>query len=259
VIRRLLAVLAVVLVAATCVRLGFWQLSRWHEKQRMNAALRAALAAPPLDLAAPFPPLADVRLRRVRVSGVYDERRQLVLSARAHDGSPGVDVATPLVVAPGQAVLVDRGWLYAADAATANPLAHPVPGPRTVVGLPQAFVPPRLRAPLRALPYASDSASVWATLTPDADTLARRLPYRLAPWMLHALPAPDAPAEPLRSAPQPYDEMMHLSYAIQWFTFATILVGGSLVLRWARSRRDPDAADGSRLDVPPFPRPGDSP
>lgn len=256
-IRRLLVVLGIVVVAAVCVRLGFWQLSRWHEKQRLNVALRAALATPPLDVAPPFPPLADVHMRRVRVSGVYDERRQLVLSARAHEGSPGVDVATPLVVAPGQAVLVDRGWLYAADAATANPLAHPVPGPRQVVGLPQPLTPARTHGPLRALPYSNDSAQVWAALTPDPDTLARRLPYHLAPWMLHALPGPDAPAEPLRSQPAPYDEMMHLSYAIQWFTFATILVVGSFAVRAVRARRDPDVPAGERLAIPPHPRTGD--
>lgn len=252
--RKLLLALAIVAVAAVCVRLGFWQLSRWHGKQRLNAALRSALASPPLDLAPPLPALESVRLRRVRASGVYDERRQFVLSARAHQGSPGVDVVTPLVIAPGQAVLVDRGWLYAADAATANPLVHPVPGPRAVVGLPQALPPLRARWPLHRLAYA-DSASVWATFGLDPDTLAARLPYRVAPWMLRALPGPDAPGQPLRSAPEPFDEMMHLSYAIQWFTFATILVVGSLAVAIARSR----GAMGAATIVPPPPRPGDSP
>ena len=47
-----LAVLAIGLAAASlCVRLGFWQVSRWHEKQARNVALSSALAAEPLDAA----------------------------------------------------------------------------------------------------------------------------------------------------------------------------------------------------------------
>ena len=42
---------------------------------------------------------------------------------------------------------------------------------------------------------------------------------------------------PVRRVPAPYDEAMHLGYAIQWFVFATILSVGSLVLVWSRRRR----------------------
>jgi cytochrome oxidase assembly protein ShyY1 len=47
---------------------------------------------------------------------------------------------------------------------------------------------------------------------------------------------------PRRSLPRPYNELTHLSYAVQWFLFAGILLGGSAALAWSR-RRDP--ASGS--------------
>jgi cytochrome oxidase assembly protein ShyY1 len=47
------------------------------------------------------------------------------------------------------------------------------------------------------------------------------------------------PREPIRTEPAPYDETMHLSYAIQWFLFAAILSIGSLFLARARRRGTP--------------------
>lgn len=237
-LRALLVGAIVVAMAATCVRLGVWQLSRWHEKQRLNAALNASLAAPPLVIGDAAPPAGAVGRRRVRAQGVYDETHQFVLAGRASNGSPGVDVVTPLLLPGGGAVLVDRGWLYAADAATANPLAWPEPGPRTVVGLAQPLAGVRMRVPLRRLPYGHDSAAVWSAMVVDPDTAARRLGRPVAGWLLRALPAADAPPQPVRSAPRPYDELMHISYAVQWFAFATILVVGSLALAWTRRRQN---------------------
>jgi cytochrome oxidase assembly protein ShyY1 len=50
--------------------------------------------------------------------------------------------------------------------------------------------------------------------------------------MVRELPGPDAAALPLRQAPPPLDESMHLGYAIQWFAIALIfLVGGAALVR----------------------------
>jgi len=68
--------------------------------------------------------------------------------------------------------------------------------------------------------------------------------------VLHALPDSTAPARPARSWPQAPNEWMHLSYAIQWFLFATILVVGSLVLA-ARGNR---ARAGAPDAIPEMPK-----
>jgi cytochrome oxidase assembly protein ShyY1 len=42
---------------------------------------------------------------------------------------------------------------------------------------------------------------------------------------------------PLRQAPEPLNESMHLGYAIQWFAIALIfLVGGAALVRTQRAR-----------------------
>jgi surfeit locus 1 family protein len=231
--RTLLVILIVALGAALCVRLGFWQLSRWQEKRALNAALAAALARPAVEIGDALPPADSLVGRRLRLHGIYDQSRQLLLAGRALEGSPGVDVVTPLRLANGTAVLVDRGWLPSGDARTARPQDYPEPGEREVVGLAEA--PPRGAAGggLHLLPAAG--LTLLSARRVDLDSLARVLPYPLAPVVLRALPAAGAPARPTRSAPAGYNEAMHLSYAVQWFTFALIMLVGSALL--ARSRR----------------------
>lgn len=249
----LLVAVAVLVVATVCVSLGLWQLSRYREKQRLNQQTRAALRAPPVDATRHLPPLPEVRGRRVRLIGRYDETRQFLLAGRTHDSSPGVEVVTPLrPEGGGPAVLVNRGWLYAGDAATALPQQYPEPGVHELVGLAQALAPAGRWGALRAV--LRDSIELWSARTLDPDSVARQLPYPIAPYMVRALPAPGAPATPARSVPPELNEMMHLSYAVQWFLFAAIAVVGPLAFVWSRRRRrgpDPEAANPDLSFGPP--------
>jgi len=231
-----LIVALVICLAATglCVRLGFWQVSRWHEKQARNAALRSALAAEPLPVAEPLPALAAVEDRRIEMFGAFDESRQVLLSAREQAELPGVEVVTPLLL-PGDsvAVLVNRGWLYAPDAVHARPQDFRERSPRAVRGIARALG--RRGAGLPYFVLESDTShTLWSARSLDPDTLAVRLPYALAPWLLLELPGKGVPEKPLRSPPRRLDETTNLSYAVQWFVFATILLTGSVALAWSK-------------------------
>src|SRR5262245_33249030 len=120
---RTLVVLTLVLAAAAaCVRLGFWQIDRWHQKQFLNKKMREGLAAPVFDLRDGSTSETDsVEWSHLRVEGTYDESRQILLFNHSHSGQPGVEVVTPLRFKDGGAILVNRGWLYAPDAMTAHP------------------------------------------------------------------------------------------------------------------------------------------
>ena len=235
---KLRAVLIAALVlagAALCVRLGVWQLGRWRAKQALNARLRAAAALPPLEAKGASPPWTAVRGRYLAIAGRYDERHQVVIGGHLHEDVPGVEVVTPLVLEDGSAVLVDRGWIPVAVAGPVSLAPYAEPGPHRVVGYPESLIAgrggPRLAARV------TDSGTVYWSRALDLDTLAARLPYRLAAYALRQAPGPGVPARPERSRPEPLDEGMHLGYAIQWFSFAAILLGGSLWLAWQRPRR----------------------
>ncbi|HEY3216596.1 MAG TPA: SURF1 family protein [Candidatus Eisenbacteria bacterium] len=235
-VRSILVGLLITLGAALCVRLGFWQLSRWHEKQAINAAVRAAIAAPPILLAAEPAAPEQVRDRRIEAHGRFDESLQILLGARPRDGAPGIEVVTPLKLDGGQAaVLVNRGWLYSADAATARPQEYPEPGDLRIRGLAEPL-PRGLGGPaVRVLER--DSVTLYSARWLDRDTLARLMPYPIAPYVLRQTPGPGVPSQPVRRLPRPANEAMHLSYAVQWFVFAVILVVGSCALAWSRGRR----------------------
>jgi surfeit locus 1 family protein len=235
-LREVVLGVAVVVAAAMCVRLGFWQVARLHEKQALNAGMRARLSAPALDLSGPFPPDSTVRGARIVLHGAYDETRQVLLSAREREGEPGVEVVTPLIRdTDSTAILVNRGWLPAPDSRTARPRDVSESGPRAVSGVVEDYDPPGAGGALAVL--AADSGQVFSAQRLVRDSLAACFPYALAPYVLRQLPGADVPARPARSEPRPHDEFMHVSYAIQWFSFAAIILGGSLAFQLSRRGR----------------------
>jgi surfeit locus 1 family protein len=231
---RVLAIACmVVALAALCVRLGVWQLGRYHERRALNAAMFERLAKAPVDITGRSVPPDSLRQRRVRLRGRFDERRQVLLAGQFHAGTPGVHVLTPFLPEGGTLeVLVDRGWLEADDAVTAQPARYPVAGVREVVGLAATLPAGDPALPIRTIAAGPDTLLSVASLGVTA--FRRRLGPALADYMITALPEPPGSSPPVREAPQPYPESMHLGYAVQWFAFAAILVVGSLALAFMR-------------------------
>jgi len=250
-LRSMVAPVLVLAMAGLCVRLGFWQVSRWQEKRALNVALRSALAADARAVTVPLPPASAVANQAVEVYGVFDETRQVLLGGRVQARLPGVEVITPLVL-PGDsvAVLVDRGWLYAPDAARARPQDFHEYRPRAVRGIARPFARAGPRLPMLALER-DTSHVLWSAHSLDPDSLTARFRYALAPWLLVELPGSGVPEKPLRSLPRPYDEFMHVSYAVQWFLFAAILLGGSAALAWSKRRARPPRPELPSLDPLP--------
>lgn len=231
--RGVVVLLVAVSVAAVCVRLGLWQLDRLHAKQRLHGTQRAQLAAPPLELAAPLPAEPPTG-RRVRVHGTWDRTAHVLLSGRTHQGAAGVSWCSVLRLSSGEGVLVERGWVPAADARDAR-LADEAFADTVVVGLAQAL-PVRPGTPAwTPLPEADGAPARWSARALDPDFVAPRFRPPLVRWVLRALPD-EAASLATRDRPpiaEPWivgDETMHRSYAIQWFAFALIVLVGGFVL-----------------------------
>jgi surfeit locus 1 family protein len=240
--KGLAAAAGVLLIAAVCVRLGFWQLHRLEERRARNAVLTAALAEPVLALEGDaLRAVAEAperfRFRQVRVSGRFDPAAALLLRGRARRGSPGVHLVTPLLLAAGDTgILVDRGWLPAADAATADPRPYAAAGPASVVGLlhplPPAFAEDA--AVIRPL----DGGEVRTVQRLHAGVLGAEAPPVLLPVYLQRIPAGTGEDSlPLAEPIPALDEGPHLGYAFQWFSFAAIAVIGFSVVALRGMRR----------------------
>ena len=230
-IRGIVAALLVVVVAATCVRLGFWQLHRLEQRRARNAAIRSASALPvlvlsPDSVAAVAASPSRYLNRRVRVAGTYDPPREVVLRGRAQEGSPGVHLVTPLLVAgSGAAVLVNRGWAPSPDGATVDRRPYAETGAHTVFGLLQEVPLTTDRGQPIAMPNGRDTTYRRLDLT----VVRARSPYPVLPLYVQQLPDSPASGPPYRVPSPELTEGPHLSYAIQWFSFAAIAVIGFLV------------------------------
>jgi cytochrome oxidase assembly protein ShyY1 len=220
------AVIAVA-IAATCVALGFWQLRRLHDRRVSNGRIRSHLVGPVVEVSSASQRLAGLEYRPAEAAGRYDTAHEVLAFGRALNEEPGHLVVTPLVLEDGSAVLVVRGWVPFEMQTPPVRQAAPPSGPVSVTGY--------------LVPDEGDGGVVpdeGVIRTLDVRGIASTLPYEVAalPIQLKA----QSPPQP-GGLPRPYplpelSEGPHLSYAIQWFLFATIaLIGGVVLVRRDRS------------------------
>jgi len=236
---RIVGTALVLLVAAVCIRLGFWQLARLGEKQAINAAIVERSAQPQVRLGSATRDSAGLIFRPATASGHYDNERTIILPGRSYRGAPGVLVLTPLRLADGSAVLVQRGWAPAADGATVDIGPMRIDSAVTVNGLVLPF--PGAESTLAARAQNGTPGDsfrrVWYTIDPDV--LRGAFPYALLPVRLQQLPHTGvrdtaSALYPVAQAAPELDEGPHLGYAVQWFSFALIFLIGWVALVWSR-------------------------
>jgi len=218
----MLSILAIVL-AIIFLALGGWQVRRLSARQAQNAFLASRRFGPVLRLDSLPADTGVAHFRRVRISGSYDYGQEIVFTLRGRNGSPGVNILTPLLRnGKDTAVLVNRGWVYSPDgtnvdlnrwreADTVNASGFvetfPTQGP---------FPPPNPSRPraFRRL---------------DRAALEKIFPYPIANYYVVLTDSSSLASAPPRVEPLPLDEGPHRSYAIQWFSFAAISIIGLVI------------------------------
>ncbi|MEZ5266804.1 MAG: SURF1 family cytochrome oxidase biogenesis protein [Acidimicrobiales bacterium] len=93
--------------------------------ERAAQPVEAVDAVVPLDATAER--VEEVRFRLLAATGTYRPDEEVFVRSRSLDGQPGAWVLTPLALQgrPGEAVVVNRGWIPSADTTRSRP-----PGPR---------------------------------------------------------------------------------------------------------------------------------
>ena len=233
--------LTVVTIAAvaTCVGLGMWQLDRLEGRRAFNERYAAGLAAAPRSLEDLLDDGGPLAYRRAIATGRYDTGHEVILYGRTLDGQAGNHVLTPLVLADGRAIVVDRGWVpFEMD-------EPPVAAASPPVGEVEVKGPLFADQPGGAGEIDPNEGRVTTVSTVDLEAIARGAPYEFVPWFLQLqAQSPAGKALPATDRPPELDEGPHLSYAFQWFAFATIAGIGYLVLarREMRSAREAQAS-----------------
>lgn len=230
--RSLLFFSGCLLAAAVFARLGVWQLSRLSERRARNATALAQREMAAISLDDPVDAAhltgSSANNRRVRVTGRYDHAADIVIRGQSEGGVPGVRIVTPFRPLRGDtAVLVHRGFVTSGDARTVDLTSLHEDGIVTVTGI--AFEMPATG--VGADPREEGGQLTWRRL--DMEALRKRLPYPLQSYTILQLPDSSLPKLPRRDDPPLLDDGPHLSYAIQWFSFAVtaVVVGGIIGFR----------------------------
>lgn len=253
--RWLIGHLIVAMVAITCILLGSWQLDRLEERRLTNSVHASRYAEPPQPLdglvAAAGDDIDSLDVRRATVTGEFVPREEVLIRSQVLEGIAGFHVVTPLVTGEGRAVAVNRGWVPLEFDTVPVTAAPPPPGTVTVTGL------IRLSEGRGAL--SRDDAGATTLTRVDLELIDGVVTTDLYPVYLE-LVGRGSPID-LPAALPPPDfayEGPHLSYAIQWFSFAAVgAVGYGFLLRRAlrsrslRRRRQPvdDLDPGERDEI----------
>lgn len=213
------------------VGLGLWQLDRLGERQEQNELIQARVDQPIQLTVAPDAGLdgSELDYRSATVSGVILDEDFVRIGNRSQGGVAGEHVVAIIELEDGSPLAVNRGFVPANADLDLEPMA---PGP--IAGWLRATV---------------ERGSIGATDTGESDILPRfdteRIGFRLGrdlpPVWLQTAPV-DSTGQATFPDPvplPPLDDGPHLSYAVQWFIFATLgaLFYGALLRRQAKGDR----------------------
>jgi cytochrome oxidase assembly protein ShyY1 len=246
--RWLAASALTVLAAVIMVLLGNWQLHRYEERAAINDRIDAADSAPavPLTSALVKPTAAgkvgpqpdeDEAWTKVTVTGRYDAANEIQARGRTVDSKVGFEIVTPLVLADGTAVLIDRGWVPSTNGdAVSPPRATPPPaGDVTVVG--QLHLSESRPSSVSRRDGRIDTRRI------SLPQLAAELPYPVyGAYVLVSEPEPGYSRIPIDHE----DSWQNGGYAVQWWLFA----GTALVIFGWQIRKEAhgDAPKKPRVD-----------
>jgi len=226
--RWILTTLLVIAGVGVLIRLGIWQLDRLEWRRAFNARATSQLNAPVLDLNStqPVDSLYDMEYRSVTVTGSYDYSQEVLLRNQVWGDRMGYHVLTPLKVdGTDWYVLVDRGWIPFEDGQ--NRGVYQETGTVTIRGMlrrPQEK-PDFGGVPDPALAPGQTRLESWNVV--NVPRITEQSGLKMLPAYIIQAPDPARTVLPYRSLPViEISEGPHLSYAIQWFTFAAILAIG---------------------------------
>jgi surfeit locus 1 family protein len=213
------------------VGLGVWQLDRLAWKRDLVQTMQQRMTATPRPLADIMKLPADERgWRPVMVVGSFLHDREMPLYRQSvEDNAPGYDIMTPLMLADGRAVLVNRGWVPP-DQRLAEARPGGPQGQVWVTGVVREIGPRE--------PFANDNSpdtGEWYWI--DHEAMQDHAGVRLLPLFVVADRDADPGVLPRGGQVRLDLPNNHLQYALTWFALAAALAVVYGIWMWRASSR----------------------
>ncbi|PRD45719.1 hypothetical protein C5748_00715 [Phyllobacterium phragmitis] len=232
-------VIALALAAfAILIALGTWQVQRLHWKEGLIATIAERVASPPRpleEIEAIYTRTGDVEYWPVTVTGRFlhqDERHFFA----THRGRSGFYVYTPLQMADGRAVLVNRGFVPYERKEAATRTEGQISGDVTMTGLARD---PLVEKPSSLVPDNDPARNIfyWKNW-PEMVKTAGLDPSKMVPFFIDAGKAPNPGGLPVGGVTIIDLPNNHLQYAVTWYGLALALAAVVGAYLWRRRGRE---------------------
>ncbi|MFK0162492.1 SURF1 family protein [Rhizobium sp. NPDC090279] len=227
-------VLSLLLLTALLIGLGTWQVERLHWKLDLIARIDARVHAPPV--AAPGPTQwADVtaensEYKHVQASGTFLNDKETQVYASTALGA-GYWVLTPLKLADGTTVIINRGFVPTEKRNPATRTEGEIAGETTVTGL------LRINEPKGTL-LRSNVPGEERWYSRDVTDIAEARGLRnVAPYFIDADDTKNPGGLPVGGLTQITFHNSHLVYAITWYGLAAMTFGMAVYLVYFERQR----------------------
>ena len=211
--------IATLIFCCLFVSLGFWQLARAKEKEILQDQFAVRLKTPPVTINQ-LPTDSTIRYHPVMVTGHYDNTHNILLDNKIHNHHIGYEVLTAFIPDNHpRVVLINRGWIPAGSQRNKLPTLPPATA-TTLTGY--VYVP--IGKPF-TLGKLTETTIQWPLRMQalNLDAISTHLALPIFPWVV--LLSPNAPDGFIRDwKPINMPSSKHLGYAVQWFSFAAVLI-----------------------------------
>ena len=228
--------LATVVLIPLLVGLGFWQLDRAAQKQRLQAEYDRAQENAPIRLRPVLESAESLRFHRVGARGHYEPQYQILIDNRVHQGQAGYHVLTPLRIEDGNVrVLVNRGWVALGADRSQLPSIDTPNTDVDVEGI--AIVPQTGGFHLGgAHPPGNDWQPLWQYL--DLSEYAKLVPFPVQPVLILLDPQSKAGGFARHWARLDTGIATHQGYAFTWFSLAVALAAIYIIVNTRKIEHD---------------------
>lgn len=206
-----------------CLWAAQWQYQRGVDRHARNVLIAEQSQLPPIEFKNLLGNIADYEWRKISLKGSFDDKNQILLRNRYHDGMYGFEQLT-LFVFDERKIWVDRGWVKAGSDATVPPQLQP-----TNQGL--ISIDGRLRLD-SSLPRGKFFAVANDSERNLVSQLDARRGIQTEKFYIDLISAsddsmnPDVPVELPELSDGP-----HMAYALQWLFFAGLVIYGRRLIR----------------------------